>query len=162
MRLIHKARILGCLHRDPRPHRHPQLTTLNSTLPWSIQTGRLFHLITITRTMPIIVCISELYSQYISPSECIDYNQNHPLDNWYRRWCRVISIALKLMSHSYSFRNAFNWISRVIHEELNCHNISENRVRTIHNAKVYTSFSRSEQGMRLIYGCILYTRNYGK
>ena len=34
-------------------------------------------------------------------------------------------------------------------------------VRTIHRANVYTPFQRSEQGVRLIYGCVLYTRNYG-
>ena len=41
-------------------------------------------------------------------------------------------------------------------------NISEKGVRTIHKAKVYTSFQRPEKGVRLIYGCVLYTQNYGK
>ena len=32
---------------------------------------------------------------------------------------------------------------------------------TIHKGKVYTSFQRPEQRVRLMYGCVLYTRNYG-
>ena len=40
----------------------------------------------------------------------------------------------------HSFRNALYWFSSVIHEQFNYHNISEKGVRTIHKAKVYTSF----------------------
>ena len=69
-------------------------------------------------------------------------------------WCQI-DVTFHL------FRNALYWFSSVIHEQLNDHNISEKGVRTIHKAKVYTSFKRPEQGVRLIYGCVLYTRNYG-
>ena len=48
-----------------------------------------------------------------------------------------------------------------IHEEFILHDISEKRVRTIHKAEVYTSFLRPEEEVRLIYGCVLYTQNYG-
>ena len=41
------------------------------------------------------------------------------------------------------------------------HNIPKKGVHTIHKAKVYTSLLRPEQGVRLIYGCVLYTQNYG-
>ena len=55
----------------------------------------------------------------------------------------------------------FYHLFSIIHEELICHNDSEMEVRTIHKAKVYTSFVRFEQGVCLIYRCVLYTRKYG-
>ena len=57
--------------------------------------------------------------------------------------------------------DVFHQFSSVFREELTCHNVYEKGVRTIHKAKVSTSFQRPEQGVRLIYGCVLYTRNYG-
>ena len=54
------------------------------------------------------------------------------------------------MSH-FTFRYAFYRFSSVIREKLICLNDYEKGVRTIHKAKVYTSFLRPEQG------CILYT-----
>ena len=60
-----------------------------------------------------------------------------------------------------TFRYVFYRFSSVIREKLICLNVSEKGVRTIHKAKVYTSFLRPEQGVRLIYRCVLYTRNYG-
>ena len=70
---------------------------------------------------------------------------------------RVISIHVNF----HTFRYVFHQFSCIIREELICHSVSEKGVRTIHKAPVYTSFQRPEQGVRLIYGCILYTRNYG-
>ena len=55
----------------------------------------------------------------------------------------------------------FYRFSSVIREKMICLNISERGVRTIHKAKVYTSFLRPEEGVRLIYRCVLYKRNYG-
>ena len=57
--------------------------------------------------------------------------------------------------------DVFHQFSSVFREELTCHNVYEKGVRTIHKAKVSTSFQRPEQGVCLIYGCVLYTRNYG-
>ena len=57
--------------------------------------------------------------------------------------------------------DVFHQFSSVFREELTCHIVYEKGVRTIHKAKVSTSFQRPEQGVRLIYGCVLYTRNYG-
>ena len=41
------------------------------------------------------------------------------------------------------------------------HNIPEKGVRIMYKARVYTSLLRPEQGVRLINGCLSYTRNYG-
>ena len=69
----------------------------------------------------------------------------------------MISSAVKLMSHFTHFEMLFiAWFSSVIHEELKY--ISERGLRTLHKAKVYTSFSRPEQGVYLIYACVLYTQ----
>ena len=62
----------------------------------------------------------------------------------------MISTDVKLMSHFMHLKMLFNWFSSVMHE-LIFHNISEKEVRTIHKAKVYTSF----KGMYK--GCVLYT-----
>ena len=59
---------------------------------------------------------------------------------------RVISIDVTFHSSQY----AFYCLSSVIHEELISHNNSEKGVHTIHKAKVYTSFIRPGQGVRLI------------
>ena len=45
----------------------------------------------------------------------------------------------------------FHKFSSVFREQLTCHNVYEKEVRTIHKAKVSTSFQRPEQG------CVLYT-----
>ena len=48
VRLIHKARNrVFYIESPPRPHGDQKSMTLNSTLPWSIQTGGLFWLIII-------------------------------------------------------------------------------------------------------------------
>ena len=64
------------------------------------------------------------------------------------------------MSHFTHFY-FFYWFSSVIHEKLIFHNVSEKVVRTIHTAKISTSFLRPEQGVRFIYGCGIYMQNYG-
>ena len=63
---------------------------------------------------------------------------------------------MMLMSHFTHFEVLFTGFLALI-----INNISEKGVRTIHKAKVYTSSQRVKQGVRLIYGCVLYTRNYG-
>ena len=70
---------------------------------------------------------------------------------------RVMRIDVTFHSSQY----AFYWLSSVIHEEMIYYNNSEKGVRTVHKAMVYTSFERPGQGVRLIYGCVLNTRNYG-
>ena len=64
------------------------------------------------------------------------------------------------MSHFTHYEVRFTGFLALI-KSLILNNISEKGVRTIHKAKVYTSFQRPEKGVRLIYGCVLYTRNYG-
>ena len=55
----------------------------------------------------------------------------------------------------------FYRFSSVIRDKLVCLNVAEKGVRTIHKAKVYTSFLRLEQGVGHIHRWVLYTRNNG-
>ena len=159
MRLIHKARNIGCFTLSPQATRRSGgLPEFNSTLIHI--SGRVIlpnYNYNAARTMPINVCcgISELLLQYHPPSDFIDYNRYHTLNNGYR----ALTPSDKHSGHI-SFRYVFYRFSSVIREELICRNISEKGVRTIHKARVYTSFLRPEQGVRLIYGCVLYMQNY--
>ena len=69
----------------------------------------------------------------------------------------VISIHVTFLT----FRYVFYRLSSFIREELISHNVPDKGLRTINKAKVYTSFLRPEEGVCLIYRCVLYTGNYG-
>ena len=89
--------------------------------------------------MPIDVClvIDELLLPNHSPLEFTDYNpcdMPRTMGSEYRH--RVIRIDVTF----HSSQCAFYWVSSDIHEELISYNNSQKGVRTIHKAKVYTSF----------------------